>query len=329
MSQHSANQRRTSRRGFLRLAAAAAGGLALRPSRARAFEGELIMPPGADASRVVQVTSAHATDGPTVHRTVLGEMLDQALTTLTGKGSATTAWRSLLGTARVIGLKFNRSGQTVIGTTETVAEVLVASLSNAGWPPEQVVCIEAPDGTADRLGTTRPRPGFDPYPTDFGSGSDQFATVLTQIDALVSVPFLKTHNIAGLTASLKNLSHGLVKHPARYHAQGCAPFVGDIVAAPPIRSKLRLVVIDGLRVVFTGGPTASVERLSDAGILAVSTDPVAADAVGLSLLNGIRRRQALPQLAQSPSDIPYLAASHRSGLGIAVPHGIDHVALTV
>ena len=78
---------------------------------------------------------------------------------------------------------------------------------------------------------------------------------------MINVPFIKTHNIAGMTCGLKNLSHALVKHPAHYHANGCSPFIGDIVAADPIRKKLKLTIVDAFRVVFQGGPAARVENL--------------------------------------------------------------------
>jgi len=328
-SDSNAEPSRPSRRRFLGIAAAAAGGLVLRRSQARAFEGELLMPPGAAPSRVAEVSSAHITDGPTVHRPLLGEMVERVLISLTDEPTPTKAWKSLLGSAEVVGLKFNQSGQTVIATAAVMAETLVVSLTEAGWPPNRVILIEAPAGVAELLGTMPGRAGFAPAPTDFGSGSDQFAAVLGQVDALISVPFLKTHNIAGMTGGLKNLSHGLVKHPARYHADGCSPFIGDIVAAPPIRSKLRLVFVDALRVVFAEGPTARADRLSDEGIILASTDPVAADAVGLSILNETRERKGMAMLADSPAGIPHLASAHRRRLGIAVQHGIDRIAVSL
>lgn len=312
-----------SRRGFLKIAAAAAGGLIAERSLADVPESELLMPPGVAPSRVVQVSSSLITDGPTVRRPLLAVAVERALTGLTNEPTSAKAWKSLLGSAGVVGLKFNRSGQAVIGTAGSLAEVLVASLGEAGWPPDRVICIEAPAATLGKLGTRPAAIGFDATRTDFGSGSDEFAAVLGQIDALVSIPFLKTHNIAGLTGGLKNVSHGLVKHPARYHANGCAPYIGDIVAAPPIRSKLRLVLIDALRVVFDGGPTARADRMSDEGTLLASTDPVAADAIGLSVLNEVRSRKSFTSLAESAEGVPHLAAAHRRRLGIAVRHGID------
>lgn len=265
--------------------------------------------------------------GPEVHRPLLGEMLQKALTSLTATGAIDQAWRSILKPEDVIGLKFNRSGQKIIATTTVLADVLIGSIVEAGWRPEQIVCIEAPQGTEVRNRTTPARRGYASTTTIFKSGADQFASVLDQVTTLIDIPFLKTHNIAGLTCALKNLSHGLVKHPARYHQNGCSPHIADIVAAAPIRSKLRLCLVDALRVVYDGGPEATAATVSDEGILLASFDPVATDTVGLAILNEIRQRYELGPICGLEVDLGYLGAAHRRGLGAALWHGIDLVRL--
>lgn len=266
-------------------------------------------------------------DGPKVHRIVFGEMLDKALTSLTGQVTISEAWRSFLRADDVVGLKFNRSGQQVIGTTDAVADIVISSLESAGISRSNIVLIEAPAGAAQRNGTLAARTGFATSETDFESGSDHFASVLDQVTALINIPFLKTHNLAGMTCALKNLSHGLVKHPARFHGNGCSPYIGDIVAAAPIRPRLRLSLVDALRVVYDGGPEARMESTEGVGILLASFDPVATDRVGLRVLNGIRRLHNISPIARSAEELPYLAAAHRRGLGIALWDGIHRVRM--
>ncbi len=328
-SQDNATDRSLSRRRFLGVAAAVAGGAGWRPLSYGSDDKKLRVPVGRPPSRVVQVQSTHVVDGTAVHRRLVGEMLTAAMTSLTGKATLRESWHALFKRNDVIGLKFNRSGQAVIGTTPTVAEVLIKSLITNGWEAEQIVCIEAPPRLEGELGTTRAWTGYDVGATEFESGSDELARVVGQVTALVSVPFLKTHNIAGMTCSLKNLSHGLVRHPARYHAHGCSPYIADIIADTPLGSKLRLCLVDALRVAFEGGPDPSGGSLSDEGYLVASTDPVATDAVGLALLNDARKRKELPVVAESPEDVAFLAAAHRRGLGVALWHGIDHVPLVM
>lgn len=315
-----------SRRRFLAMTATAAGASFVHRAKAQTPESRLIIPRGTPRSRVVRVRSSYVVRGPTVHGRLLAEMFDAAMSALIpGAPEPTEAWRSLLKPEDIIGIKFNRSTQDVLGTTPALADVLIRSIVNAGWPASQIVCIEAPSATVARLKTAPSRPGYSSTVTSFGSGSDQFAAVLDQVTALIDVPYLKTHNIAGVTCAMKNLSHGLIKHPARFHANGCSPYIADIVGSEPIKGKLRLCVVDALRAVFDGGPGASVDTISDEGVLLVSVDPVATDATGVALLNETRRRVGLPPIAGLPEDVAYLAAAHRRGLGVAVPHGIDVV----
>jgi len=317
--------RSVTRRRFLGVAAGLAGGGALHAAGSPTAEDELQVPPGRAPSRVVEVRAPHVVRGPKIHETLLREMLDRLVQSLTDKTSTRGAWRSILRQDDVIGLKFNRSGQNQIGTSGAVARVVVASLAEAGWPPDRVVCIEAPADVEASLGTTPARAGYETVATHFESGSDQLATVLNQVTALINIPYLKTHNITGITGALKNLSHGLIKHPARFHGNGCSPFIADIVALPRIRGKLRLCLVDALRVAYDGGPERIAEALDDAGVLLASTDPVATDAVGLAVINELRRRRELPRIARSAADLGFLADAHRRNLGVAVVHGIDLV----
>lgn len=310
------------RRRFLSWAAAIAAG-GWKRLGGEAMPERLRFDPGQKASRVCQVIAPEVLDGPVVHRALLAEMLEAGLCWQTEQATSSEAWQSLLKPEDVIGLKFNRSGQWMIATTSTLADVLIESLRAAGWSSRQIICIEAPEGTAEKHGTRRGTDGYSSRKTNFGSGADEMARVLDDISALVNIPFIKDHNIAGMTCGLKNLSHGLIKHPARYHDNGCSPYVADIVALPAIRDKLRLTLVDGLRVVFAGGPDASSQTLSDEGCLVLSQDPVAADAVSLDILNDVRKRRNLPPIAMEAESINYLAVAHRRGLGIAVPYGID------
>ena len=316
-----------SRRRFLAATASVASGSLLAPLSRAFADKDLHMAIGTARSRVVRAQNPRAVSGFKVHRSLVADMLDQSLTALTGANTMRQAWRTILAPDDVIGVKFNRSGQSVIASTLTVADVLIASLVDAGWPSRQIVCIEAPAGMGARSQTTPAYTGYASVATEFGSGADHFASVLGQITALIDVPFLKTHNVAGMTCALKNLSHGLIKHPARYHGQGCSPYIADIVASDPIRTKLRLCLVDALRIVFDGGPGAKVEAMKDAGILLTSLDPVATDTVGLAVLNDIRRGYNLSPIARSAEELGYLAAAHRLGLGTALWHGIDLIEL--
>ncbi|UCF32456.1 MAG: DUF362 domain-containing protein [Phycisphaerales bacterium] len=315
-----------SRRSFLRVGGALAGACLWGKAHGEDKTPPLRIPLGTPASKVARLHSPHVVRGPTLQARHLREMLAQTLEMLTGKSSTAEAWVEILDHGQVVGLKFNRSGQAALGTSPALAEALIESLLEAGWAPHDIICIEAPPSVEAYYCTKRADPGYDREVTDFGSGSDRLATVLNQVDALINIPFLKAHNIAGFTSCLKNLSYGLIKHPARFHANGCHPFIADICALPAIRGKLKLCLVDALRMVFDRGPEPQSDTVFPAGTLIAGFDPVALDAAGLIFVNELRAGKGLAPLNKLPigsGGMPYLARAHRLGLGIALPQGLQ------
>lgn len=304
------DDRGITRRDFLTAAAlAAASGQAARLAASQPGTTPPIPPD------VVQVTSDHVVRGRTVNKLILAEMLDLALVRATGAASPGKAWQSLLRADDVIGLKFNRSGAGGLGVTRPFADAVITSLLAAGFDRKQIVPIETPELVYREHGVVKPARGWASQPVDFGSGSDQLRAVLDQVTAIINIPFLKTHNIAGITCSLKNLSHGLVKHPARFHGSHCSPYIADIVALPLIRDKLRLHLVNGLRIVFDRGPEARHEYTWDAGIIVASSDPVATDTFGLDIIDSQRSILGLEAVNRRVLRTAYLAAAAKRGLG--------------
>ncbi|MCH7653228.1 MAG: hypothetical protein IIB14_06075 [Chloroflexi bacterium] len=101
-------------------------------------------------SHVVLARDTHLSDGPTVHRQLLAETLQSMLLALTGKPNSKEAWATILKPDDVVGLKFNTSGQRVIGTSSAMADVLINSLESAGWGRERIVGLELPPDTVIR-----------------------------------------------------------------------------------------------------------------------------------------------------------------------------------
>ncbi len=315
----------TTRRDFLRLAGAAIGTSCLQaPLKAdESKEPPLHVEPGQAPTRVTRATFPHAVVQTTVHEPICREMLSQSLRRLMRTDTPTQAWRKLLKSNDIIGIKFNRSGQEQLATSLVLGKLIVQSIIEAGWREEQIVLIEPPPALPLLFETRAPLEGFEEYETDFGSGKDNLTRIMGQITALINVPFLKTHNIAGMSGCLKNLSHGLIKHPARFHDNGCNPYVADIVALPQIRNKLRLCIVDALRVVFKDGPIPNDDNVEIANTLLLTQDPVAGDSIGLTLLNGIRKKHRLSRLPDHVEYLLQLATAHRKGLGMAVLRSID------
>lgn len=309
------------RREFLlgALAASALTWSADRPQAVSAAE------PARDPSRplVVRIRSDSVVTTRGVHEDLAFDMLSAALKRAAGTADASAAWGALLRPDDMVGLKFNRNGAAGLGTSDAMARILVRSLSDAGFPRDQIVGIEASTSVCQELGIQTAVAGWSKEEADFGSGRDNLALWLNQVTAIVNVPFLKHHNITGFTCCLKNLSHAVVKHPARYHDNGCSPYIGDIVALPAVQSKLRLHIVNGLRGVFDHGPEAVEDFIWDGQFLLVGTDPVAVDCVALDLLDEVRRTLNLPPIAPNGELPAYLTAAEERGLGKAKLYKID------
>ena len=304
------------------MAAALGGSLLRRPAEALAPPTE--RPAAANRATVVEVRGDDLLAGWLIRQNILEEMFAWALSRATRQPSAARAWAALIRPGETVGIKFNRVGAAVVGTTTLMAQTIVRSLTAAGVAAERIVLIEAPAGLAAELQTAEPAGGWMEESFDLGRGPEQFAAAVGQVDALISVGFLKTHNLAGLSASMKNLSHGLVRHPARYHENQCSPHVAAILARPELRTRLRLAVIDALRVVFDGGPEATEANLHPAATLLMSTDAVAADAFGLELLSHIRSDRGLPVIGGAGQQVAYLEAAGQLGLGVPYVESVTH-----
>jgi len=228
-----------------------------------------------------------------------------------------------------VAIKFNRSGAEGLGTTHALARALVESMLSAGIEERQIVAIEAPESLHATTCVARPVAGWTDRPVDFGSGRDQLAAVLDQATAIINVPFLKTHNIAGISCCLKNLSHGLVRHPARFHENHCSPYIADIVSLPQIRAKLRLNIVDALRVVFDGGPQAYADGIWDAGTLLVGADPVAADTLGLDIIESQRSLLGFGPVRSAGADPVHIKEAGKRNLGEARRYHVEVAKIRV
>ena len=252
----------------------------------------------------------------TIQQPFLKSGVGEGLRRLTHAPTVADAWHTILKPDDSILLKFNQSGAAVIGTSVLLAATLVESLVSAGWAPEKITLLEVDRSAAELRGTHPPDTRWQDRTVDFGeSGKDSFLAALEEATAIINVPFLKTHHLATMTCSMKNLSHGLVQHPARFHTGGCDPAIAEIVASEPIRSKLRLTIVNSIRTVFEGGPTVREESIHSVGTLLLGTDPVACDATGYNILSEVRALRGLSPLLPAAHLPRYLRTAGVLGLG--------------
>ena len=82
--------------------------------------------------------------------------------------------------------------------------------------------------------------------------------------------------------------------------------------------------MNAIQAVMDGGPEARLKTMWPHHGVIVSTDPVAADSVGLDVLNEQRERAKLPPVGDSDGHVPHLHAAAARGLGTDDP---DYITL--
>lgn len=311
-----------SRRAFVGAGLTAMGGLALGWPVRQAL-GQTADLGGMRRSPVVQVRSHELVTLHGIHEELLGDLLDVALRRLTGLDDLTEAWSRFIKPDDVVALKFDLTGAEALATTPTLLAVLTRSLESAGLGRKRIVAVDVPSELAAEVGVQSARWGWTDNEYDFGSGRDRLAVWLNDVTAIINVPSLMTHNITGLSGCLVNLAYSVVKHPAVAFGANGSPYVADIAALPVIRDKLRLNLVNGFRIVFDGGPLVREGSTWDAGILLASPDPVAADVVGLFLLNQGRSRVGLPPIGGESAEVAYLRHASEVGLGVSEMYQLE------
>jgi uncharacterized protein (DUF362 family) len=170
------------------------------------------------------------------------------------------------------------------------------------------------------------------------------STIVTRlVDKIITVPVLKDHRSAGVTLSLKNLSHGHNNNVARSHISGiahgypgslgrgqdgpnqCNVFIPTAVNQPALRQKAALHICDGLIGVYEGGPGAWNKSWGTwhANRLFFATDPVAMDHVGWDVIDAKRVSLGLPRVGEigrrdfSPQRQAHMIASAMHPAGTA------------
>jgi len=272
------------------------------------------------------------------HAELLRKLLDAAMQKLTRSADAAAAWRTLFTPHDRVGIKVNTLG---LSTQPTVVDAIVAGLRAAGVPAENILIWDRFDVELDRAGfrLNRSAAGVKCHGTDaehYGSGylpdvetsgriGSCFSRILAEdVNALISVPVLKDHNLAGVSLGLKNW-FGAIHNPNKYHDRNCDPYIADVASHRYIRPRWRLTVCDGTRAQYNAGPQRHPAYAWAYGGLLVGTDVVAVDAVAADLLEAERKARGLRPLAAEKRPPVHITTAGARGLGEADLAKIDRL----
>ena len=178
-------------------------------------------------SQVVRGRDAAVWDGETLNPEKVRQLVDRSITRLTGISDVKKSWQALFNPDERIAIKVNVFRNSKIWTHPELVKAVVDSLQEAGIPGEQITIFDFLTSELVEGGFTinKDGPGVRCYGTDdsystswkIQDSSFRMSDILVNSDALINMPILKSHMIAGFTFALKN-HYGSVSYPDGLHS---------------------------------------------------------------------------------------------------------------
>jgi len=295
---------------------------------------------GEEKSLVVQAVSPRLRrQGNDIPPDAAREFLGRALQAATGKSEPAAAWGALFARHETVGVKLSCLPGRMLSPSPALTTAIVEGLLSAGLDKKNIIVWERTRRELEGAGYGASRSGVKYMGSDdlpgggygsriavAGSVGTIFSGIMEGLDALISVPVLKDHDLAGVSGAMKNM-YGAIFNPNKFHANGCDPFVADLCSHPLVKEKLRLSICDATRVQVHNGPAYFPRYAVDLGGLLVSRDPVALDFCGWALIDRLRREMGLPTLAEAGREPRYIRTAARMGLGSAEESRVRRIDL--
>ncbi len=270
--------RRVTRRDFLKGTVTGAAGIALQGPAAMAAAAETA---AGTKSTVAVARSAKAIDDALkLDIASCTEIIRAAVAGAAGTPSADQAWKKLFKPSDVVGIVTSKH---LNPTHLELVDILKAELKAAGVPEANV---RLPQGNID---------------------------MAKECTALIALPALKAHWLTGVGTVLK-LYILYSGKPSNYHNENSTK-LGEIWQYDFLKGKTRLVLVDALRPLCDKGPQPDPRYLWNYGGVIASTDPVAAEAVGLKIIQAKRDEMKGEPWPLSPPALCVEAADRQYGLG--------------
>src|SRR5579883_528055 len=332
-----------SRRAFLGGAAAAAAAVTvLSPRSALARSPELAAHPPAGfvplsaPGTVVKVKRGGCLEANGIYPKAADakDMLRLAMQELTGKSDLVEATKLFVHPDDKVCVKVNGIALQNMATNKELVLPFVDAMIAAGVPPANITLLEQYPGfmNGTRISAKSVPAGVS---VAWHSNKDatmdwrdipgtrchtKFVRALTESTALINFALIKDHSICGYTGALKNMTHGCSVNPQDFHDHHASPQIALLAAQDVLRSRLRLCIYDGFKLMAHGGPLYKhPEYVVPHEAVYVSTDPVAVDAVGWDIVEKARTKFGLKSLTDEGRPPAYIHAAADLGVGIADP----------
>jgi uncharacterized protein (DUF362 family) len=285
-------------------------------------------------SKVVLVTDKSLLPNDKIDQKIAERMIGQAITKLTGKNNGPDAWKSLFSPTDVVGIKVNCLFGKGVSTHPEIAYDVVTGLTMAGVKPDNIIIWDRSTGDLVKCGYIPNKGQGVKVLADDGDWGDEYKSgafhgrlskIITQkITAIVNVPILKTHGMAGISCALKN-HYGSFDNPGAAHGDGCNPWLADLNALPQIKDKTRLIIVDAARPQCDGGPGLDTKVQFNYFSILAGKDPLAIDRIGLEIINEQRKKTGKPEL--TAGRLKWFASATKTGVGVSDLSKIDLIRI--
>ncbi|MBM4054351.1 MAG: DUF362 domain-containing protein [Planctomycetes bacterium] len=346
-----------SRRDFLKHTTIGAVGLGIGSAGINGLKNVLGADPVPDVKRkstVVAVKDHGIISKGTPDQKRVQKMVDDGMFALTGKKTTKDAWRCFFTPEDIVGIKINPIGGKMLSTRPEVVNAIILCLIAAGVKENNIIVWDRFEEhlVSAGYGLNKGTRGVRYYGTEHTTGYDRnvyyeshdddqklrqddgprslFSKIVTQqTTAIINVPVMKDHGIAGVTLCLKNIGFGVINNTPRFHPEPhyCDPASADVCSHPAIKDKLRLHIVDALQACFSGGPRPkAANAIWNEDQLFFGTDPVAIDRIGLDIIDAKRRENHLNPVFQKAK---HISNAGKKGLGNFDMKDIEYVKLRV
>jgi hypothetical protein len=250
-------------------------------------------------SKVVLIRDAGVLDaGNNLKADVLRQMIDQAVSLLTGQPDVQTAWKQIIRPDDTVGIKTNVWDR--LATPPELESHLKTRIMGCGVS-ENNISINDRSLLAD--------------------------PVFLKATALINVRPMRTHDWSGVGTLIKNYIM-FVEKPWDYHGDSCADLAA-IWKLPLVQGKTRLNILVMLTPLFHGvGPHHFNSKYTWAykGLL-VGFDPVAVDTIGVRIIQAKRKQFFQEERPINPPPKHIVMADTRHHLGTADLNKIELIKI--
>lgn len=319
--------------------------------------------PGPYPGKVISVKSAKCLDasGDHINAEVIGQMMTRGMTELTGDKDVRDSWRRFISPDDIVGIKVNVGGYPWVISSPAVVAECIRNLTAIGLKPNQIyiyerfqnqmdeanykpfipegVNIYAAEGRNERSDNNRYDPFVYAEASFFGEDdtrSNMMRLISQRLTKIINIPNMKDHGATGVTGCLKNIAYGGFSNVARTHQRGVThtySFVPTLAAMEPLRSKVVLNIMDGIRGCWHGGPFARTKRyVFYPKQIWFGTDPVAQDKLLVDVIDNERKaRKAISIWDRNEKTLDFINGGNRDkdpnvNIIIREPAHVDYAA---